>query len=223
MLGMRMMLALAILVLQNPSGPHATAPDPVTLAVGANYEWISQNHSELLAEAQACEAALQMRTSMPNFVCDLKVKRTQMLRTLVGRSKSVFGRQDIVTAEVTYLNGQEQFGSVKINGNRTYDADATHTGNWTSGEFSPPALSVLTARPIARFAFHDEKTVPQAQHLDFDFLVPAANKAWGWVFAHSVYSPVFHGSLTIDKQTGFVRNFKMIADQFAGRGAVFTR
>jgi hypothetical protein len=117
-----------------------------------------------------------------------------------------------VTAEVTYLNGQEQFGNVRINGKPTDDPNATHTRNWTSGEFSPPALTVLTARPIATFAFHDEKVVRHAQRLNFDFLVPQPNKSWSWTFSGRFYTPAFHGLLSIDKDTGFVRNFTMIAD-----------
>ena len=212
MLGMRLILILAILLVQDPGSPRPATPDPVTLAVGPNCEWISQNHSELLPVAQACEAALQMRDSMPNFICDLKVKRTQVIPELAGGSPTVVRREDIVTAEVTYLNGQEQFGNVRINGKPTDDANAIHTRNWTSGEFSPPALGVLADRPIATFVFHDEKMVRHAQHLDFDFLVPRPNKAWRWTFFGRVYSPAFHGSLSIDKHTGFVRNFTMIAD-----------
>src|SRR5215468_4636178 len=119
MLGMRLMLALAIVLLQNAGSPRATTPNPVTLTVGPNCEWISQKHSELVPVAQACEAALQMRDSMPNFICDLKVKRTEMVPALVGGVTAAFRRQDIVTAEVTYLNGQEQFGNVRINGKPT--------------------------------------------------------------------------------------------------------
>ena len=116
MLGMGEPLALVILLLQEGSSPRPTAPDPVTLAVGRNCEWISQARPELLPVAQACEAALQLQDSMPNFVCDLKVKRTQVVPIAVSASSALFRRQDVVTAEVTYLNGQEQFGNVKLNG-----------------------------------------------------------------------------------------------------------
>ena len=213
MLGMGLILALAILLLQHPSSPLPATPDPVTLVVGRNCEWISQNHSELVPVAQACEAALQMREGMPNFVCDLKVKRTQVVPVLVGGATTVSRRRDIVTAEVRYLNRQEQFANVRINGKPTDDPNATLTRNWTSGEFSPPALTVLAARPIAIFAFHDEKIVRHAQRLDFDFSVPQPNKSWSWTFFGRFYNPAFHGSLSIDKHTGFVRNFTMIADR----------
>lgn len=201
---MDLIIALAISLFQGTGSPWRSTPDPVTLAVGRNCEWISQTQSELAPVAQACEASLRMRESMPNFVCDLKVKREQN------------GRRDIVTAEVTYLNGHEQFGNIRINGNPTKDPNAAQARNWTSGEFSPPALSVLEARPIAAFAFHGEKVVRHAQCLDFDFSVPQPNEVWLWTFFDRSYTPALHGSMSIDKRTGFVRNFTMIADHLPG-------
>jgi len=186
---------------QDMGNLQPSTPDPVTLLVGKNCEWIFQTQTELAPVAQACEAALRMRESMPNFVCDLKVKREQK------------GHRDVVTAEVTYLNGHEQFGSVRINGIPIKDPNAAQARNWTSGEFSPPALAVLEARPIATFAFQGETAVNHAQRLDFDFSVPHPNEAWLWTFFGRSYNPAFHGSLSIDKRTGFVRNFTMIADQ----------
>jgi hypothetical protein len=201
MIGMGLILSLAILLFQDPGSLRRSTPDPVTLAVGKNCEWISQNQTELAPVAQACEAALRMRESMPNFICDLKVKRKQT------------GHRDTVTAEVTYLNGHEQFGDIRINGKPIKDPNATQAYNWTSGEFSPPALAVLEARPIATFAFQGETVVNHSQRLDFDFSVPQPNEAWRWTFFGRSYNPALHGSLSIDKRTGFVRNFTMVADQ----------
>jgi hypothetical protein len=118
-----------------------------------------------------------------------------------------------VTAEVTYLNGQEQFGNIRINGKPINDPNAAQAYNWTSGEFSPPALAVLEARPIATFAFQDETVLSHSERLDFDFSVPQPNKAWLWTFFGRSYNPALHGSMSIDKRTGFVRNFTMVADQ----------
>jgi hypothetical protein len=204
MVGMGLILSLAILLFQGTGSPPRSTPNPVSLAVGTNCEWISQSQTELSPVAQACEAALRMRESMPNFVCDLKVKRKQM------------GRRDIVTAEVTYLSGHEQFGNIRINGNPIKDPNAAQARNWTSGEFSPPGLAVLESRSIATFAFQGETVVRHEQRADFDFSVPQPNEAWMLTFFGRNYTPAFHGSMSIDKRTGFVRNFTMIADQLPG-------
>ena len=208
---MYLILALALLFQQSAT-PRPATPDPVTLALGTNCEWISQNHPELAPVAQACEADLQMREGMPNFVCDLRLQRTQAVPALVNGSVTVLRNNDVVTAEVTYLNGQERFGDIRINGKPTNDPNADHTKNWTMGEFSPPALNILAAQHIATFAFGDEKIVNHARRLDFNYLVPQRNRAWRWTVSGRPYDPAFHGSLSIDKQTGFIRNFTMIAD-----------
>jgi hypothetical protein len=209
---MRAILVLAILLLQDAGTTRPPTPDPITLAIDHNCEWISRARPELVPVAQACEAAYQMKDSMPNFVCDLKVKRAQVVPPRVVPSATFPRRTDIVTAEVTYLNGKEEFGDVRINNKPADNAEALHASNWTSGEFSPPALIVLAGRSIPTFTFHDEKIVAHAPRLDFDYSVPQQNSSWRWTFFGRSYRPAFHGSLSIDKQTGFVRNFTMIAD-----------
>ena len=210
---MTALLVFAILLFQDAGMAHPATPNPATLPVGRNCEWISASHSELVPVAQACEAANQMWDSMPNFVCDLKVKRKQVVPARAGGSTKFSIRKDTVTAEVRYVNGKEEFANLSVDDKPVHDPKDAQTSNWTSGEFSPPAILVLAFPSAATFTFHNEEVVAHASHLDFDYVVPQENSSWRWNFFDRWYNPAFHGSMSIDKRTGFVRSFTMIADQ----------
>ena len=210
---MLVIVAMAVLLVQAAEPLKQAVPDPVTLEVSPDCEWISRGHPELVPVAQACEAGLAMNSSLPNFVCDLKVTRDELVRIRMAGGTSFLKRTDHISARVTYLNGEEEITDIKVNGKPTTDPEAASSGSWSRGEFSPPGILVLGQRWVPAFSADSRNKAGDAPLLNFDYSVEQQyNQVWTWRFAGRAYHPGFTGSLTIDRKSGFVRRFRMLAD-----------
>jgi hypothetical protein len=164
--------------------------------------WIAKDHPELAPVEKACETAVTASETLPSFVCDLRMVRKEPLK-----------RPENITGELRFIDGEEELSDVKINGQPS-NVKALEQGVLSRGEFSPPAFSVLDGRSSPQFIFRgEENTTGASVLLVFDYAIAKANnKAWVWTIPPFQYRPGFHGAIKIDRASGLVTHFTMVAD-----------
>src|SRR5579872_2354211 len=163
-------------------------------------------HSPALAKV--CEFALSVRKKLPDVICDREMKRywTVFRSTWGGRGTMVTdeeNRADVVTAKVSYRDGQEYYDDVRIDG-KSVDATAPElSGTWSDGEFATILAGLLLQSTKAEFRFEKEVTVQAARALLFRFSVQAQNNTFYFLRVdQKAWFPQYEGRIWIDKQTG---------------------
>ena len=155
------------------------------------------------ALTKVCAFALAMRKKLPDVICDREMKRhwtvVQSLSVFQGTlTTDVANRSDVVTATVSYKDGQEYYNDVRING-KPVDAGAPElSGTWSDGEFAVILAGMFL--PSAKAEFHFQKKSGKA--LVFKFHVTAENnKSYYLRSEKGAWFPEYQGQLWIDKQS----------------------
>jgi len=163
--------------------------------------WISKDSQEFDALEKACEAAIRGFDTLPNFVCDMKMVRRQP-----------FKRPEDITAQLRFVDGEEDFSDLKINGLAT-TVSQLELGVLSRGEFSPPGLTVLDGASSPKFTFRGEERSRTGSFLAFDYRVDRErNQTWIWSIPPYQYKPAFHGVLWIDTKTGLLEHVSLVAE-----------
>jgi VWFA-related protein len=162
------------------------------------------DHSTALA--RICEFGLSMRKKLPDVICDREMKRywTVFRSTWGGRGTMATDadqRADVVTAKVSYRDGQEHYNDVRIDG-KAVDATAPElSGTWSDGEFATILAGLFVPSTKAEFEFDKETTVRSAKALVFRFRVEAQNNRFYFLRVDDkVWLPEYEGRLWIDEQ-----------------------
>ncbi|MBZ5511878.1 MAG: hypothetical protein LAN70_12010 [Acidobacteriia bacterium] len=176
-----------------------------TVHIGAGCAWISSNHPELAPLAQVCESAMSMRQTLPNFICEQETRRSQPVAVMnVGRP-SYREAVDVVTAEVTYADGEERFGNIAVNGHPAASIPANF-GMWSEGEFSPVVTSILHPMSSPELRYRGEQQMGSTPVLVYDYRIASGhNVSWAWRINGRESLPGYHGTLWVDKTTGQLR------------------
>ena len=189
-----------------PQPPTQQAPSPSSqgqIDPPGQCGWIAKDHPELAPVEKACETAVSASETLPSFVCDLRMVR-----------KEPYKRTENITGELRFIDGEEDLSDVKVNGQSVDAKTFLNNGVVSRGEFSPPAFSVLDGRSSPQFSFRgEENTTSAAVLLVFDYTVAKANnQGWTWSIPPFQYRPGFHGVIKIDKGSGLVTHFSLVAD-----------
>lgn len=185
---------------------------PARPPIGVECGWILRDHPELAPVAAVCTNSMSFYATMPNFVCDLETTRAEVpVQAAAAGGNTSRKPNSVVTAEVTFRDGEEKYSDVKVDGKTA--ADAAASGMWSRGEFSPPALSVLNGESGPVFTARGEESAGNETYLVFDYRIARENNvSWSWRIADTEYHPGFHGSLWIDKASWQLRRFTMESD-----------
>jgi hypothetical protein len=162
--------------------------------------------------ANACEYALSSR-NLPNFVCQETIQRAT--RSLSERK---WKNLDVVTAEVTFVNGfGDRYLNFAINGHPLMvppNVDSgpalskfliqLHTGGfWNLAEFGVVLGTVFN--PISQTAFRlkGEVGLPSEQSTAFDFYLHGANNfQYTLAVGDLRFKPGLAGSIWVDRNSG---------------------
>lgn len=197
---------------------------PRRLAITPRCDWIARDNPQLAPVAQLCESAQAMHDTLPNFICDQKTERSMPVPEMDAGRPVYRKATDVVTAQVTYASGTEQFSNVLVDG-QPADPWVANNAMWSEGEFAPLVLNALNEHSAPRLTFRGETQIEASPVLVFDYAIEAKNNlTWSWRVAGVVYFPAYHGSIWIDKTTGQLRRFTEEAsqiDRWVGYTAVF--
>ena len=118
----------------------------------------------------AREAASRFSAGLPNYLADQSTARYFSPNGPRGWQPI-----DVVTAELRYVDGKEQYRNFKINGSPTNQPEGS--GAWSTGEFSTTLEDVLSPATNASFRRRGEARVAGRQAVVFDITVEAAQLA----------------------------------------------
>ncbi len=195
--------------------PNSAPSAPPQVYISPACVWISYEHSELEPLARVCESALSMRQTLPNFICDQQTKCSYPV-PLLSQTKIVFHEaSSLVTAEVTYANGEEHFDNIVID-RHPASSIPPNFGMWSEGEFSPLVLSVLHPKNHPELKLRKDEPGERKEWV-FDYRVPKdSNSGWAWHINNKEIVPGYHGSIWVDKATGHMVRMTRVSEASAG-------
>ncbi|HUP04393.1 MAG TPA: DUF5666 domain-containing protein [Bryobacteraceae bacterium] len=158
---------------------------------------------------KAADAAMDFTDSLPNYVCQEMVTRYTSDSTPAN-----WQAQDIVTTEVVYENGQEQYKNITVGG-KPFKGSMDDTGGaWSTGEFGTILVNLFNPGTAAQFRYAGDSRAGHVLAKKYDFSVAHENSHWTVNVASQQYVPGYTGSVWIDPATGRVLRLEMAAHGF---------
>ncbi|HYM13503.1 MAG TPA: hypothetical protein VEU62_22375, partial [Bryobacterales bacterium] len=155
---------------------------------------------------KARQAAGAFSETLPNYVC-------QEFMSRFATAPQVQGWQpiDVVSSEVVYENGHEDYRNLAINGKPVKKGMEQMTGSWSTGEFGTILQDLLSPATAADFRVVKQATINGQAAVVYDFQVEREHSHWHIQVASQAVIPAYRGSVWIDKTTGRVLRIEMEA------------
>ncbi|MCC7499912.1 MAG: hypothetical protein IT160_20195 [Bryobacterales bacterium] len=173
--------------------PHAAAAAPV-----------EPNEDPIITKARRASSAFTER--LPNYLCTEYMTRYQSDTRPVN-----WQPLDVVSTEVVYQDGKEDYRKVSVNGKQTKKAITELGGSWSTGEFATILVDLFSPSSQASFFFRGESASSGIAARIYDFRVEKANSHWHVQVAGQWVLPAYKGSIWIDPKAGRVLRIEMQA------------
>jgi hypothetical protein len=154
---------------------------------------------------KAADAALEFTETLPNYVCQEVVSRYES--TVQPPSWHAL---DVVTTDVVYESGKENYRNVMING-KPSTKPLEESGAWSTGEFGTLLIDLFSPVTAAEFHYRRDGRTSGIEARIYDFQVKRENSHWDIHFGSQSYTPAFDGSTWIDPKTGRVLRIEIEA------------
>ena len=110
--------------------------------------------------------------------------------------------QDVVSAEVAYVKGKEEYRNISIDGRPTDGTPVEKTGAWSMGEFGTTLVDILSPYTLARFAHRGDDRIAGRPAIVYDLAVEQPRSHWRIVAPDGSFCyPAYKGAIWIDKET----------------------
>ena len=152
-------------------------------------------HSDALRKV--CEYAVSLPRRIPNFTCDQRTARY-----LDGHAA------DVVTAEVTYLDGKESYRNVRLDGQPVTDAGWLTSHTWSTGQFGADIRGLFDSDNEVSFVWDDASSDRETMAFHYE-IAQQDVPFWRLHVRGEVATPPYHGELRIDKRTGELRQLQV--------------
>ena len=173
--------------------PAEAAPDAGPAPFAVSSEPRPGTDEQILTEARA--AAALFTTSLPNYLA-----QEVMARYFSARGPDHWQQIDVLTAELAYTGGKEQYRDLRVDGIPS-DRPLESAG-WSTGEFGSTLEDVLSPATKATFRRRGEDRIGGRPAMVFDLSVAQANSHWILVAPDQHrYSPAYEGAIWIDGET----------------------
>jgi hypothetical protein len=156
---------------------------------------------------QARDLADTYLSQLPNFLVTQTTTRYQ-------GADSSWRPVDVVTAELAYAEGKEQYRSVAINGQPTKDP-IEKTGAWSTGDWATTLEGIFDLRSQTKFTQRGEQPVASRPAIVFDIAV--ASERSNWLINTQEgrqHRSGYTGRVWIDRQTHQVLRIEQRSDPF---------
>jgi len=167
--------------------------------------------------ALAMEAAESFSETLPNYVCQQFTARFVSVTHVVS-----WQAQDVVSTEVVYENGREDYRNLKINGKPAKKGAEEASGAWSSGEFGTVLRDIFSPATAAEFHFRKDTSIAGRSAALYDFKVSHEGSHWEVIIGSQSVFPAYKGSVWIDKQNGRVLRLEKQARNIPGEFPVDT-
>jgi hypothetical protein len=154
---------------------------------------------------RAREVAFQFAQKLPNFVCEEFMSRF----TQRGRQEKM--PLDLVSAEIIYEDGQENYRNVKIDNRPTDKPLQEISGSWSTGEFASMLLELFHPDTRAQFRSGGSSAISGSNAQVYDFQVQSENSHWTLHAGSQSVAAAYVGSVWIDPNTARVLRIEMQA------------
>ena len=160
---------------------------------------------------KAANAAMDFTETLPNYVCQEVVTRF-----VSEYSPANWHAQDIVTSEVVYENGKEDYRNITVGGKPFHGSMEDTGGAWSEGEFGTILINLFNPGTAAQFHYLQDSRTGGVNARKYSLEVTHANSHWSVKFGSDEYMPGYTGNVWIDPATGRVLRIEMFAHNFPG-------
>ncbi len=162
---------------------------------------------------KAADAALEYIGDLPDYVCQEVISRFQS-----ASSAGTMRRIDVVTADVVYERGKENYRNVAVNGASSAKSLDEAGGAWSTGEFGTMLIDLFNPATAARFHFRKVERVGGTETRAYTFEVAQENSHWDVRIGAETFTVAYKGTVWIEPATG--RVFRIEKDA-SGRSGGF--
>ena len=155
---------------------------------------------------RATEAALEFTETLPNYVCQEMMNRSES-----SSQPANWHALDVISMEVVYENGKENYRNFAVNGKPTSKPLSELGGAYSTGEFGTVLIDLFSPATAAEFHPRGESRIAGVTAKSYDFEVQRENSHWDLHFGSQTYSPAYSGSVWIDPETARVLRIEMQA------------
>jgi hypothetical protein len=156
---------------------------------------------------QTREVAATFTQTLPNYV--VKQFTTRYVSQAANRGRTSWQPLDLVTSDLVYLDGKENYLNIMVNGRVT--KDASQNGSWSEGEFASSLNALLSPYSATEFRNKRAVTIVNRQAYKYDYTIDQPRSAWRVETEGQSYQPGYDGSIWIDKETFRVLRIEMAA------------
>ena len=122
---------------------------------------------------RAADAAMEFTETLPSYVCTELVTRSQSESTPAN-----FQPIDVVSMEVLYTDGREDYRNIQINGKKTVKKIEDTGGAWSTGEFGTVLVDLFSPATGAAFHFRRDSRAGGIMAKMYDFEVAREGSHW---------------------------------------------
>ncbi|MGO9260796.1 MAG: hypothetical protein ACLQU1_31485 [Bryobacteraceae bacterium] len=158
---------------------------------------------------RAADAAMDFTEALPAYVCQEVMTRYQS-----ESAHASWQPLDIVTANIVYENGKEDYRDIAIDGRKTTKGMMDIGGSTSTGEFATVLIDLFSPATAADFRAQGESRSSGIVSKLYDFTVKRENSHWEIHMGGQSFDPPFKGSVWIDPQTARVLRIEMQAFGF---------
>jgi hypothetical protein len=157
--------------------------------------------------AKVCEFALSVPRKLPDVICERKTQRywtTSGDETLFDKASKVdfddVNHADVITAQVTYRDGQEYDSDFRVDGKPADAAAPWSSGAWSLGEFALSLNTIFLPSSKPEFRLRKQEKLHSVPAIVFDFHVSAENNQLYYLRSGGkVRFPEYSGRLWLGK------------------------
>jgi len=188
---------------ESPAGAAAESSETVSAPVGVSVPRDPRLDSDDQIIRDARTAAREFSAGLPNFL--VQQNTTRYFRPSVP---PFWNPIDVVTAEVAYKDGKEDYRDFQIDGKPVY-GPIERTGSWSTGDFGLTLEDLMSMATNAQFKRRGEERMASRSAWVFDYTVAQPNSHWELVSPDDRhYKPAYNGAVWIDKETRRVLRFE---------------
>lgn len=141
---------------------------------------------------KAEEASDGFLNGLPNYVCQEYTTR------YVSEGRD-WHAMDIVSLDVLYIDGKEDYRNIQINGRPT-KKPVQDSGAWSTGEFGTILADLFSPATAAKFKYVEDTTISGIPAHLYDFSVDRYHSHWHVQVEAQSILPSYKGSIWLDKK-----------------------
>jgi hypothetical protein len=151
-------------------------------------------------------AVASFTETLPSYVCKERMAR------FVNTTRAVSWQpQDVVSVDVVYENGRENYRNLEINGKAVKKKMEELSGAWSTGEFGTVLVDLFSPATAADFRHRKDSRSGGRDAYVYDFEVDHEHSHWHVSVPSQSVLPAYRGSVWIDKETGRILRVEMQA------------